>query len=957
MARKNDITPVGDGSVGLDPSITDAAAKEINKAVSENNLKWQLGRNSAIGGVYDSVLRMVQRWSAMDKINLISAYGDPSRISKSPSDDELNQALATILVAYLSKDDLKKIIGDQERISQTLSRDVKKTNAATNSKAKRYFNISNYRSQYSNAAQSAANDKQLIKGIKKGFKFSIDKIFRKEALPRLRKEIDSVLKGFTNQDLAELCVRMGIMFEDGTSAKLLRNQIINKINLYVSILLGKAKGVSHIGLTPDELSAIEDVLNLTSFAWITGSSAIGPNVLGEKKKIAMNAKKRFEAQVSLLRDRSKATRKRKNSKYSKISRGIGRAMMNTDLLNISDGEYENLALSLGIDINNKTIDQIKAEVQLLIGSEERDILKRQEKLAKVQQKLKDSPDSKRLRRKFQDLSENLKAREKSSTLNALLKEKNTLAQDYSDKIPVITLNESGKIASEAILKAVPVVVVGTTAGGRIQSKEEAAEARDNTLFTNKQKNLESFRAKLFANRDAETTDNNFLVSGKVNRKAVFKSEMAEGLKEIFNLEEQQINQAGKELKELALKNINITNNITKQYNSQLNSQINNQASNLSGLLFAAVLSEIDKIAKNNKDDTPVVKKIGRKLTDDDRSTAKSIIATRKGLREDGVKNHKIFISSEMGKFSKLAAKYFSESIITPEIIDGEHVIHPVLDLNKSHDVVIDIGKHTKDMSASLKTIASEVTGLKNVTAGLQSVGSAVNTVAATSALQLAIDALKAAARAGVEGPLMVKNDSGGTLKARTSNLNTRLKSNNVSNIITGDHPQNKNNTEMVSVDWASKQIKVKPLNRETLTTKSQKLQNSNLSSKRELSTADRNSPLSVGIQTGLVYYKKSLSDVTDDGSGTAIKVYSVNSSLNEKIRVGDTEMSLFDLLYGIYSSVPAIAAAITSSNQILATISSNTARTASNISKISSNSSSGSGFSFPTNLDSILEGV
>lgn len=956
MARKNDITPVGDGSVGLDPSITDAAAQEINKAVSENNLKWQLGRNSAIGGVYDSVLRMVQRWSAMDKINLISAYGDPSRISKSPSDDELNQALATILVAYLSKDDLKKIIGDQERISQTLSRDVKKTNAATNSKAKRYFNISNYRSQYSNAAQSAANDKQLIKGIKKGFKFSIDKIFRKEALPRLRKEIDSVLKGFTNQDLAELCVRMGIMFEDGTSAKLLRNQIINKINLYVSILLGKAKGVSHIGLTPDELSAIEDVLNLTSFAWITGSSAIGPNILGEKKKIAMNAKKRFEAQVSLLRDRSKATGKRKNSKYSKISRGIGRAMMNTDLLNISDGEYENLALSLGIDINNKTIDQIKAEVQLLIGSEERDILKRQEKLAKVQQKLKDSPDSKRLRRKFQDLSENLKAREKSSTLNALLKEKNTLAQDYSDKIPVITLNESGKIASEAILKAVPVVVVGTTAGGRIQSKEEAAKARDNTSFTNKQNNLESFRDKLFANRDTNTTNNNLSVSGKVNRKSVFKSEMADGLKEIFNLEEQQINQAGKELKELALKNINITNNITKQYNSQLNSQINNQASNLSGLLFAAILSEIDKAAKNNTPTAPIVKK-SRTWTDDQRVKFSKTKADRKEARKNGKEAQEINVSVEQDtKLSKLA-KYFSKSIITPEIIDGEHVIHPVLDLNKSHDVVIDIGKHTKDMSASLKTIASEVTGLKNVTAGLQSVGTAVNTVAATSALQLAIDALNAAVRGAAEGSTMTANDSGGTLKARTSNLNTRLKSNNVSNIITGDHPQNKNNTEMVSVDWSNKQIKVKPLNRETLTTKSQKLQNSNLSSKRELSTADRNSPLSVGIQTGLVYYKKSLSDVTDDGSGTAIKVYSVNSSLNEKIRVGDTEMSLFDLLYGIYSSVPAIAAAITSSNQILATISSNTARTASNISKISSNSSSGSGFSFPTNLDSILEGV
>lgn len=956
MARKNDITPVGDGSVGLDPSITDAAAQEINKAVSENNLKWQLGQNSAIGGVYDAVLRMVQRWSPMDKINLISAYGDPSRISKSPSDDELNQALATILVAYLSKDDLKKIIGDQERISQTLSRDVKKTNAATNSKAKRYFNISNYRSQYSNAAQSAANDKQLIKGIKKGFRFSIDKIFRKEALPRLRKEIDSVLKGFTNQDLAELCVRMGIMFEDGTSAKLLRTQIINKINLYVSILLGKAKGVSHIGLTPDELSAIEDVLNLTSFAWITGSSAIGPNVLSEKKKIAMNAKKRFEAQISLLRDRSKATGKRKNSKYSKISRGIGRAMMNTDLLNISDDEYENLALSLGIDINNKTIDQIKAEVQLLIGSEERDILKRQEKLAKVQKKLKDSPDSKRLRRKFQDLSENLKAREKSSTLNALLKEKNTLAQDYSDKIPVITLNESGKIASEAILKAVPVVVVGTTAGGRIQSKEEAAKARDNTSFTNKQNNLESFRDKLFANRDTNTTNNNLSVSGKVNRKSVFKSEMADGLKEIFNLEEQQINQAGKELKELALKNININNNITKQYNSQLNSQINSQASNLSGLLFAAVLSEIDKIAKNNTPTSPIVKK-SRTWTDDQRAKFSATKAYRKEARKNGKEAQEINVSVEQDtKLSKLA-KYFSKSIITPEIIDGEHVIHPVLDLNKSHDVVIDIGKHTKDMSASLKTIASEVTGLKNVTAGLQSVGTAVNTVAATSALQLAIDALNAAVRGAAEGSTMTANDSGGTLKARTSNLNTRLKSNNVSNIITGDHPQNKNNTEMVSVDWSNKQIKVKPLNRETLTTKSQKLQNSNLSSKRELSTADRNSPLSVGIQTGLVYYKKSLSDVTDDGSGTAIKVYSVNSSLNEKIRVGDTEMSLFDLLYGIYSSVPAIAAAITSSNQILATISSNTARTASNISKISSNSSSGSGFSFPTNLDSILEGV
>jgi hypothetical protein len=88
-----------------------------------------------------------------------------------------------------------------------------------------------------------------------------------------------------------------------------------------------------------------------------------------------------------------------------------------------------------------------------------------------------------------------------------------------------------------------------------------------------------------------------------------------------------------------------------------------------------------------------------------------------------------------------------------------------------------------------------------------------------------------------------------------------------------------------------------------------------------------------------------------------VKVYSINTGINEKIKIGETEASLFDIVYGVYTTLSTVAQGITTSNQLLTAISASTAGTEKYAKQLTSKSgNSNSGLDFPSNLDAILAG-
>lgn len=949
MARNN-ITPIGDGSVGIDSSIKDTAAQQIQEAVSQQNLKWQLGQNSSVKGVFNATLQMVSNWSDPDKMNLISAYGDPTGISRNPTSEELNQALATILVSRLKKEDLKKIIGDAEVKNKQLLKDIRVTSAKTSARNRSYFRMSNINSSGLVDDTNIRTSKKLLQNIKrKGFTFSADKWVKKDALPKLRKSLFKLLKAFDRRKIAEIAVGMGIDFYDGESIKDVSTKIINKINLYVAVLLGKAKGVSHLGLDPNEMETIEKVLSMTEFAWVVGNTTLTPADIGKKRRLAMEAKNRMIAEREKLKDRLKIDKKIKRNKhgrpklkiFNKIarqSREAGEVAKQIPELNelLSDPEkVKDLARGFGIPFDETTdLKDIANQVLTYIGAD----------FTSYQRAMKKAKTSrfKSVRKRAEEEAKNIRA---NSTMGALLKQKRDLQQEYSDKIPVITLNSSGKIASEAILKAVPVVIAGYTGGGgRLQSSEEAAAARDEDKI-----NLNATTTSYFDAISNKISSNKDIAKGKdvdkhLNIKGV--NSFANSVKDISVAPKVSASR-GRELGQGQPSTI-------KQVNSNNSTNVDiNQLDPLKYVdYFYTKLQELYKqynaLPNSNPATppaTPTPAKQKRVLTQDQKDAMQEGRRKKKEAIEAAKKNPQngLQLSVIKSKLSYIGRKYFLSGSIP---IEAASKVIPVIDLNKTHDY----SDTLKDIDRGIAQIATNTSSLVTSMPTLQS-AMGTNTAAMSSVTTVVGQMLQSA---GDITNAQLKNARGGIEKAAIGK-NTKSK-NGVSQILTGDHPRSKYNPELVSVDWQNKKLKVNPLNTSKPVTKKERLDNSGFSYSRQLSGSEaRGVDLGVNINRGVVYYKKSLQDVRDDGSGTALKVYTVNSSLSEKIKVGDKEVSIGELLYGIYSSLPVMITQLTSGNQLLTAISTNTAQTASRILQLG-NKSNDSKFSFPSNLDTVLGG-
>ena len=290
-------------------------------------------------------------------------------------------------------------------------------------------------------------------------------------------------------------------------------------------------------------------------------------------------------------------------------------------------------------------------------------------------------------------------------------------------------------------------------------------------------------------------------------------------------------------------------------------------------------------------------------------------------------------------------KYTLNRMESISIGKTEGLVKPVFITNRFTDDMLTMSDNISNIASSTSSIYSYISEtLPILFTGLQQFGLSTN-LAAPTAITAQITSLVNGMSRMAQSMLTTKVHAKGTKPSGS----------NIAQFITGDSLNKKPNEEIVSIDRNNRRYSVKPVPEGTaasIRSATQPGGNTALSSK------ERSVPMQAILSSGVVGYTKALYNVSDDDNKTAIKVYTVNTGIDEKIQVGDTEASLFDLVYGIYTSFNNIASVMASNTQILSTIANNTASTVSAVNNVSNaiSNSSGSTNPFTNELDFILQG-
>lgn len=982
MPGRNNTTPIGDGSVGLSADINSAAGQKIQQAVSRNNLNAALnGSDKSLVGLVEATIRMVNKWLPADKLRILQEFGSVDGVNLNRP-DELNQACAIALISALPKNELRAIIGESKKDEVRAVKEMNKakSNAKTDAVAyaKQYMTASKNREIYDKVSQYSGSSKDLLRNIAHGSgnkmsniskpgktgTFHLEDTIAKNAIPQLEKEVKEVLstKMTTDAQLTMIANRMEITYDDGISRRSLAKKITNLILHYTVMLLGKSKGMYASRFTPTTVEQINNILLLTQhYGWLTGKVGMNDKTIKKLRDDAIDAKRQMDSNARKLKAHSKVVNKKKfmwfdpdtgefkpgkrdsgnskivsskaalnlvgkaieriknNSKINKFKQKINDAIARDVPEGGDKAKYiRNLAEKLNIDLVDetgtpKTTDQLITNMAQQMAVEQNEQERQLKAIAGIKSK-------KERETKIEEFKAGI-----SASSAALLSSKDrskaandTIIQEYSDKLPIVTLSNNGA-PIKAAAKAVPVWVVGNgfisqTIASQNKNKEKN---KDRSVFD------EAFDTKAFDKIVSK------IKNEKIQDHIASLLQKKKPSNESNTTSKQATPQKEKEAKpatpvsdiETGDNDKLLTDYLTSKYYDKYNNYGDNEDRDIFNKYnteYHQALEVFNAINKNVKKSNRQVA-IRLKNTEDDNADRKYLAAFKDNIND----------------LSYLLYKKYSFKEITP-----------VMEVSKTSDYIADIRDDVTTMASDVSAIQSSVSLLPTLFSGLQMGGTAFNaaTVGATAAQvkQVANDLVNAKMLD------LTTSATGSTIKAKAS----------TSSVITGDALHgNKANPELVNVDWAAQKIKVTPISTfATGGTATQQKNNSNISNINRMTPGERNKPLQVGISNGLVTYSKQFSDVENDGSNTAVKVYSINSGINEKIRIGENEISMFEAVYGVYTSVVSIEQAVKANTEMLGIIASNTTSISSSTSKIATSGNNESVFTFPSNLDSVLAG-
>ena len=190
----------------------------------------------------------------------------------------------------MKQQDLEILLKDIQVDERQIKKDVQSIRQKRKKTSSGQFHTSSFEDVYKKVEKSASpkDIRHYLAAYDKGFKIP-KKVTNQYG--QLKRELEKVLRDIYDQaEVAGLAYNLRIDIEDGTSFKEISTQIINKVLLYVSLIMGKSDTMYAGAFL--RTKTYNDLLQYTSYAFVTGEAGLNNEQLRELKKNAKIAKAR-----------------------------------------------------------------------------------------------------------------------------------------------------------------------------------------------------------------------------------------------------------------------------------------------------------------------------------------------------------------------------------------------------------------------------------------------------------------------------------------------------------------------------------------------------------------------------------------------------------------------------------------------------------------------------------------
>ena len=476
MSATGNTTPLMDdqanGTIGT-RNFSDYGAKQISTEVSRRNYRQGIKSDAELDEFRQIVYKMVSGWAMEDKIAQITEYGDASQLQKyrNPSDEVINKILTESIIIHLNPEDLRRLRLDMGQKANKVRKGIERANKNAD-RIRKGFNTATFGDAA--AATSGAKNANEFRKKMKDFdpSYRVPKYIERQ-YGRLRKELLEVLTDcFNKVELTGIADSMGIEIpQKGNQFKELTKSIINKVCLYVDLIVGKGK--ANYGNAIMDPEPYNKILKYTSYSYITGEPGLDPNAWAELKKNARRAKKEIKERakrqfVKDFKGNTKSMAHVTGGKRAKTLGGLARQLKNGDTGVLADASFEELvelAGRYGIDPTakqNKNINILKAKIYNGMRND-------YERVTKLNKRKNRLISTNRGGKELRDIDDIL------SIYNDKKKKNNDSSSDTksdSPDIPILEFHSSGKLKTKSVLKAIPVWLVGQGLPGENLTEDE-----------------------------------------------------------------------------------------------------------------------------------------------------------------------------------------------------------------------------------------------------------------------------------------------------------------------------------------------------------------------------------------------------------------------------------------------------------------------------------------------------
>ena len=935
MPISKNTKPLGGHPIGVSPQTSGILRQlEVERSRANYQYRVKISEQKAMK-LRQYAYKLVYRWTREEKLQLLQSYGELSLVKNMRDDEEINRQLVETLLVNLSEGELNSIVQQVNYTERELVNNIQKLNKRHDSYMDRGLTAATNPNRMTSTAayQSAGPGARKAGFTPSNNAFNISRI--------LQKELKTIFKNYTKQQLGQLANELGIEFEDGDAPAYVQDQIIREIGKYVALVTGKAKGM--LNMSTATAKAAKKVLRLTSFAWTVGEKPLSARERAFLIAKAKQTKAEMDARSDILSNetkwydlKGKALKKGANTKF--LAKQILKRFPEGKVEALRKIPYQDLlnrAAELGIYIENEMDqDQIIAKILL----KEEDIVKKQKKLAKKVEKAIKSGNIEEANRLLSKSAAINKLQNR--TMNGTFKPKGLLedtAGGAASGVPVVRLDDNGAVVSPLIDVAVPVVIVGQVKGGENKAIVEAnnANATINELNTNPIMKILNARRKQDKDKNKTsdyTTSNEGLIELYEKTKRSSKKDRKNLLSDIFG--RRFINAYG-----------TINDDIGLDFEGV--SSAGTVPGPIDVVAQGSVVSPIGAgggVVGNSEYPNMLLSSLFNRKKAASNDKPLDFVKSYSARWKKGDDGHLHLYDSDTGKAlnDKIFFNKASRDLGFETIKRGP--VSPVWIVNGFTEYLNNITEEGfKDLTTSTSAIYTYLsTSMPVLFQGLQQAGTSFN-MAGPAAIAAGIMENVVAGLDVAFAKLRDSDDDVKTQKYATGGTGTAAKPQRVSlkdiggysQFMAGDSTNGKENAEMVSIDWNNRQFAVKPTK-------------PTVSNVKKLSDNERLTAFGVSFREATVKYDAKISGETEDN--VALKVYPVTPGINDKVEINGKEISLIELISGLYGSVVNIEGILGQSLEVSKIIA------AKPVGTVSTGNNTIQEETFPSNLDSILRG-